>query len=225
MSHKLALSESIWYAAKTRGFLVVLMMCALFAATCVLSSRAVAQEQVSSYNYGYFVNANLTPVIPEAQMYVVNPGSTGGTSPAGDLCANVYVFAPDQQMLECCSCKVTPDGMRTFGVNTNLTNNSLIANPPHSGVIKIVSSAVPTRISSSGSSGSCNNAAGITYAPYGYLGTWVTHVNQAHQLSVSETHFLPGVLSTTELTNLQHSCKLIQGVGSAFGICSCGSGS
>jgi hypothetical protein len=222
MSHNLPLSESIWYAAKTRGFLVVSMMCALLAATCVLSSRALAQEQVSSYNYGYFVNAN-TPGIPDAQMYVVNPGSTGGTSPAGDLCANVYVFAPNQEMFECCSCKVTPDGMRTFGVNTNLTNNPLLPNAPHSGVIKIVSSAVPTSISSFGAPGSCNNAASTTYSPYGYLGTWITHVNDAHHPSVSETHFLAGVLSTTELANLQKICNFIQLSGTSFGICSCGS--
>jgi hypothetical protein len=220
MSQKLALSESIWHAAKTRGFLVVSMMCTLLAATCVLSSRALAQEQISSYNYGYFVNAN-TPGIPEAHMYVVNPGSTGGTSPGGDLCANVYVFATDQQMLECCSCKVTPDGMRTFGVNTHLTNDPLTAAVPHSGVIKIVSSAVPGSISSIG--GSCKSAAGTTYAAYGYLGTWVTHVNDAHQLSVSETHFLAGFLSTTELANLQNICNFIQTSGTAIGLCSCGS--
>jgi len=204
------------------AFLIATMMCTFLAATCAVSTVALAQDQVSSYNYAYFVNAN-TPGIPEAHMYVVNPGSTGGTSPAGDLCANVYVFATNQQMLECCSCKVTPDGLRTFGVNTSLTNNSLLPSSPHTGVIKIVSSAVPGSISSVGTTASCNNAAGTMYAPYGYLGAWITHVNDAHQLSVSETHFLAGVLSTTELANLQMICTFIQATASSFGICTCGS--
>jgi len=219
MSHNLRLSESIWCARKTSGFLALTMMCTFLAAACVLSTGALAQEQVSSYNYGYFVNAN-TPGFPEAQMYVINPGSTEGTSPGGDLCANVYVIATNQQMLECCSCKVTPDGLRTFGVNTNLTNNPLLPSAPHRGVIKIVSSAVPTPISSVVTSGSCNNAAGTTYAAYGYLGAWITHVNDTR--SVSETHFLAGILSATELATLQKICSFIQADGTAFGICSCG---
>jgi len=201
-------------------FLAVTMMCTFLAATCALSTVALAQEPVSSYNYGYYTNAN-TADYPQAQMFVVNPGSTAGTSPAGDLCANVYVSNSNNEILECCSCKVSPDGLRTFGVNANLTDNSLLTSVPHTGVIKIVSSAVPAPGSLATS---CTNVAATTYAPYGYLGTWITHVNEAHNtFSVSETHFLAGVLSTTELTNLQNICSFIQASGAGFGICSCGS--
>jgi hypothetical protein len=108
-------------------------------AIAALSTGAFAQE--STYNYGYYTNAN-TAGFPDARMSVINPGSKGGFSPVGDLCANIYVFLPDTQMIECCSCKVSPNGLRTFSLNTDLTSNPFTSFTPHSGAIKIVSSAV-----------------------------------------------------------------------------------
>jgi len=220
MSHQVGLPESIWNTAKKLGFLVVAVTLAFLVATASLSSAAFAQQAQSSYNYGYFVNAH-TAGFADADMYIVNPGSTGGTSPSGDLCANIYVFNPAQQMVECCSCKVTPDSLTTFSVNTNVTDNPFTAATVHTGAIKIVSSAVPA-------SGSCNNVGSTSYAPSGYLGTWITHVHVASgTYSKSETSFLPGTLSVnaaasgTELPQLQKICGFIETSGTGFGICTC----
>jgi hypothetical protein len=202
----------------------------------LVSTAALAQSgnttsrpgdgQESAYSYGYFTNLHSTPdsaFSTDAQMYVVNPGSTGGLEPGGDLCANIYVFNPSQQMVACCSCKVTPDGLRTFSVNTDLVSNPVVAIKPNSGAIKVISSRVPT-------SGSCDKVAGTDFTPFGTLGTWITHVHQTAptSFSVSETHFLPGSISLEvsgqpETTKLKTFCNFIQGNTLGAGICTCGS--
>lgn len=232
MFHNVRLSESRWNVTKTLGSLAVAITFAfLFAAG--LSTTAFAQQ--SSYNYGYYTNANTTGV-PDAEMYIVNPGSTGGTSPSGDLCANIYVFNSAQQMMECCSCKVTPDALTTFSLNANLTNNPLTGSALQTGAIKIVSSAVPAEVTSVPTSAptSCKNVASSTYTPSGYLGIWITHVHVATgtngtTYSTSEMSFLPGRLSTphtaaanAELTQLQKICKYVSALTeSGYGICTC----
>jgi hypothetical protein len=189
-----------------------------------LSSVSFAQI-ATSYEFGFFTNAHRAGV-PDAQLSVINPGSTGGTSPGGDLCANIYVFNTSQEILECCSCKVTPDGLRTFSVNTNLTDNTLSAATPVNGVIKIVSSQTPA----SGSCGVHANVAASTYTPLGTVGAWITHPYETgpSSFSISDSPFFTAnltsgiVIGTPEVTRLQVLCAFIVGNGSGFGICGCG---
>jgi len=151
-----------------------------------------------------------TEGIPDARMSVVNPGSKGGYSPSGDLCANIYVVRSDQQIEECCSCKISPNGLRTFSLNTDLTGNPLTATPPTHGAIKIISSAVPTGGSCLSTSGNTIvPVAGTDYKPFGLLGIWITHMSATTNgsFSVSETGFLPSDLPDTELTKLQSQCN------------------
>ena len=67
----------------------------------------------------YFSNAN-TSGVADATVRLTNPGVTGG-----NVCAEIYVFDQDQQLSECCGCLVSPDGLQTLSVNTNLTANPL----------------------------------------------------------------------------------------------------
>src|SRR5579863_6888902 len=85
----------------------------------------------------YFSNAN-TAGAPDGTVRISNPGS-----PTGELCAQVYVFDPYQEMSECCACLVTPDGLRTLSVNTDLTSNPLTGVTLQTGVVSIVSGIVP----------------------------------------------------------------------------------
>lgn len=57
---------------------------------------------------------------------IINPGLTGSpVSPTqGTLCANIYVFDDTQEMIECCSCPVTANGLLTISVQ-DLTENPL----------------------------------------------------------------------------------------------------
>ena len=70
-------------------------------------------------------------------IYIVNPG---GDSEGSSVCAAIYVFDNTQEMLECCSCRISNNGLLTLTVK-DLTSNPVTAVVPKSGVIKIVSSA------------------------------------------------------------------------------------
>src|SRR5579884_2431461 len=50
----------------------------------------------------YFSNAN-TAGAPDGTVQITNPGS-----PTGNLCAQIYVSDPYQELSECCACLVTP---------------------------------------------------------------------------------------------------------------------
>lgn len=74
--------------------------------------------------------------ISDGTVRITNVGTSGGS-----LCADIYVFDPYQELAECCSCKITPDGLLTLSVSDNLTANTLTGVPLSSGVVKIVSSS------------------------------------------------------------------------------------
>ena len=172
-----------------------------------LSTAAMAQQPADTLKIDYFSNASLG--IPfDATVRITNPGTSGG-----DLCANIYVFAPDQQLTECCSCLVTPDGLSTLSVKTDLTANPLTRVRPTTGVFKIISSAA----------GTCN-AANVT--PVAAIRAWATHIQvpRANLVSVTETAFSDATLSSAELATVTSQCAFIQTVGSGHGICSCGTG-
>jgi hypothetical protein len=59
----------------------------------------------------------------------------------GDLCINIYVFSPDEQEQECCSCLLTANGLATFSARADLTSNPLTGRPLNDVVIKIVATA------------------------------------------------------------------------------------
>jgi len=222
--------------------------------TC-LASTGFAQSTTSegsrdAYYLGYYGNANMG--FPAAEVNIVNPGSTGGYSqfespsgPYGDLCANIYVFTSDQEMVECCSCFVSPNALRTLNIDVDLTSNPLTARAPHAGLIKIVSSDTQ-------SDGTCTssqtNPSGTTYTidlaatsfyPDGSLRTWVTHPRATAAgplFTLTEIEFRHADLGReaygpesrddggTELYKIQRQCAFIALNGSGHGHCTCGSG-
>ena len=81
----------------------------------------------------------------------------------------IYVFEPDQQLAECCGCKITPDGLLTLSVHRNLTSNPLTGATLINGAIKIVSSTWNPP---------CNAAKPV---PAAGIRAWITHVqDQLH---------------------------------------------
>jgi hypothetical protein len=84
---------------------------------------------------------------------VSNPGSIQGLNlqvaqgfPAqidtnGDICVNTYVFSPDEQEQECCSCLLTPNGLATFSAKNDLTANTLTGRALTDVVIKLFATA------------------------------------------------------------------------------------
>jgi hypothetical protein len=194
----------------------------LLAAVMVLSMTAVAQNPVtvdSPYQVRYASNLN----IGESVINITNSGARGAdlqagvtASITGAICVNVYAFSPDEQMVACCSCPVTPNGLVSLGANRDLVSNTLTPAVPTSIVIKLLATA-PV-------GGSCNNSAagvvGATLAP-GML-AWGTTLHAgvaAGAWEVTETAFSPATLSAGERFRLGTLCNFIIANGSGYGIC------
>jgi hypothetical protein len=132
-----------------------------------------------------------------------------GTS-VGNLCVNVYTFSPDEQLVSCCSCLVTPNGLASLSLNADLLKTTLTGVIPTSAVVKLVAS-VPE-----------------TGALAGGMLAWGTTIHgqpPAGTLGITETPFTRGTLSRSELASITGRCASILGNGSGFGVCrSCRTG-
>jgi hypothetical protein len=154
----------------------------------------------------YFSNAN-TAGAPDGTVRITNPGS-----PAGNLCAQIYVFDPLQEMSECCACEVTPDGLRTLSVNTDLTSNPLTGVALTTGQVSIVSGVVPPN-------GVCSPLNPIVDPT---IRAWGTHIQNSN-FAITETEYSDRQLGIWN-DNLLYECAAIALDGSGHGTCTCGSG-
>ena len=193
-------------------------------ASFALSVVAFAQPPATvdtQYQVRYIANLNLG----DSVINITNSGARGaglaaGTTAAttGAICVNVYAFSPDEQMISCCSCAVTPNGLVSLSARRDLVNNTLTPAVPTAIVVKLLAST-PT-----GTTGTC---AGSAAAPSGLtpgmlaFGTTV-HAGAAagSEAAITETQFLPAFLSESELDRLTRLCTFINANGSGFGICS-----
>jgi len=163
---------------------------------------------------------------------LLGPGFGGAV---GNLCVNVYAFSPDEQLISCCSCLVTPNGLVHLGVNADLTSKTLTGVIPTSVVVKLVS----TLAGALGAGTSCtNSAATATLTPVAVapvaggttpgMAAWGTTLHAAvpaGTFATTETAFRPATLSAGELASITGRCASILGNGSGFGICnSCKAG-
>jgi len=154
----------------------------------------------------YFSNAN-TAGAPDGTVRISNPGSG-----AGNLCAQIYVFDPYQEMSECCACEITPDGLRTLSVNTDITGNPLTGVTLQTGTVSIVSGVVPPN-------GVCSP---LNYVVYPTIRAWGTHIQNSN-FAITETEYSDRALGSYN-DNLLYECYAIALDGSGHGTCSCGSG-
>jgi hypothetical protein len=189
-----------------------------------------------AFQVRYAANLN----VGESYIDIINDGANGapllgpgfGTA-AGNICVNVYAFSPDEQLISCCSCLVTPNGLVHLGVNADLTSKTLTGVIPTSVVVKLVS----TLAGAGGAGTSCtNSAATATLTALGAApvaggtapGTvaWGTTLHPQGAASITtETPFTPATLSAGELASITGRCGSILGNGSGFGICnSCKAG-
>ena len=194
----------------------------LLLATLVCTAVAMAQNPItadSPYQTRYASNLN----IGDSVINITNTGANGaglasGTTAAttGSICVNVYAFSPDEQMISCCSCPVTPNGLVSLSARNDLISNTLTPAVPTSIVVKLLAT-LPV-------GGSCANSAASTGTAtiVGGMAAWGTTLHQtptAGTYSVTETAFTPSSLSAGELGRLSSLCTFIQANGSGFGIC------
>jgi len=171
-------------------------------ALALCAGPAFAQLPTDVLKVDYFSNAN-TAGAPDGTVRLTNPGTSGGS-----LWAAIYVFDPNQELTECCECYLSPDGLRTLSVNSDLTSNPLTGVTLSTGLIKIVSTAGtnPARL-----------------APVAAIRSWATHIQNSN-FAVTETASSDATLSATEQNRLNVQCFAIELDGSGHGICSCGTG-
>jgi len=182
-------------------------VCALALVLCAgYAAAATTTPPPDTLKVDYFANANVYGY--DATVRVINPGTAGG-----DLCADIYVFDTYQELSECCSCLISPDGVLTLSVYYDLTDNPLTDVYPSTGVIKIVSSAPKT-------GGVCLFASTLT--PTAGLRAWATHLQT--NFITTETASQDATLSNAEVSRLQNECYGIQLDGSTSGVCTCGVG-
>lgn len=173
----------------------------------------------SHYQVRYASNLN----VGDSVINITNSGARGaglfaGTSAGttGAICVNVYAFSPDEQMISCCSCPVTPNGLVSLSAQQDLISNTLTPAVPTSIVVKLLATA-PI-------GGTCASSA-ATATPQSFaqgMVAWGTTIHKAPvgvTYSVSETPFIPATLSTGELSRLTQLCNFINANGSGFGIC------
>ncbi|MGA8433045.1 MAG: hypothetical protein WB729_24700 [Candidatus Sulfotelmatobacter sp.] len=183
--------------------IALLVACTLALALCA----GTAWGQADTLKVDYFANAN-TSGAPDGTVRITSPGTA-----AGNVCASIFVFDPEQELSECCSCLLTPDGLRTLSVNTDLTSNPLTGVVLSTGLIKFVST-IPV-------AGACPLPTAVHPEPA--LRAWVTHIQNGN-FSETETGSVDATLSTGEISSLARECTAVKIAGSGHGVCSCGTG-
>ena len=75
---------------------------------------------------------------------VINLTNTGpltlptGLTTTGNICVNVYTFDANEELISCCSCLVTPNGLELPFGQADLVSNTLTPGVPTSIVIKLL---------------------------------------------------------------------------------------
>jgi len=157
--------------------------------------------------------ANL--LMGDSYVNITNAGTRNGFDPAGGICVNVYAFDPSEEMVACCACYVSPDGLRSLSARQDLVSNTLTPGVPGSVTIKLLASTPVTGTTCDPSSPS------FATLEQG-MRAWGTdlHMNTTTgRYRITETVFLQADLSPSELTKLTTYCGFIEANGSTFGIC------
>ena len=153
------------------------------------------------------------------------PGFGGAT---GNICVNVYAFSPDEQLVSCCSCLITPNGLVSLSVNNDLVSNTLTGVRPNSIVVKLVNTLAGAAATGTSCTNSAALAGGAGFPIFSGMLAWGTTVHAgavAGSFATTETAFSPATLSAGELASITNRCTNIIGNGSTFGICrSCRAG-
>jgi hypothetical protein len=160
-----------------------------------------------AFQIDYAANLN----IGDSYVNFTNSGATVANGISQNLCVNLYTFDPQEELISCCTCSVTPNGLVSLSVVKSLISNPLTPAIPTSVVIKAVAST-----------GTCD-ASNVTAIAHGLL-AWGTTLHQntstaAPTYSVTETPFSKAALSPAELAHITSTCGFIEADGSKFGIC------
>src|ERR1019366_9855123 len=145
----------------------------------VVSMAAFAQNPITA-DSPFQVKYAANPAAGESYINIVNTGANGapllgpgfGAAGLGNTCVNVYAFSPDEQLISCCSCLITPNGVKTLGVNSDLTVKTLTGIVPTSVVVKLVNTLATDATCA-------NSAANTAMVPISGMAAWGTTLHAA----------------------------------------------
>jgi hypothetical protein len=227
-------------------------------ASCTFSVNVTAtiSNVPGSFLVGYAANLQAG----ESMINITNTGASGASLPGpgfgaavGNICVNVFAFDPNEELISCCSCLVTPDQTVNLGVNRDLTARTITGVVPTSVTVKLLATlaggglltnitgnvtssnggigntASAQILSGVASAGCTNSAATVTSAALANgVAAWHTTLHATPtpgSYATTEAPFTGGTLSAAELASIGGRCAAIVGNGSGFGICtSCQSG-
>jgi hypothetical protein len=177
----------------------------------------VGDSVINITNTGTQVLAPVVNSVPEGGAQ----GSFAGT--LTNICVNVYAFSPDEQLISCCSCVVTPNAVVSLSARNDIIGNTLTPAVPNSIVVKL--------LATSGTSCNAANAPIINLAAG--MRAWGTTLHATPSTpsgypagaysegayAVTETAFNQVGISEGELARITAFCGFIQANGSGYGIC------
>lgn len=199
----------------TCRFTVVLFAVAVM--TTAAFGQAIPGSPADAFQVRYASNLLATG----AGRSIINITNAGTQNTAGgaltNLCVNVYAFSPDEQLVSCCTCTVTPNGLVSLDVGRDLTTNTLTPGVVPSAVIKLVATSGATCNASTVAA--ANLAAGLVAWGTTFHSIPVA-AGQPAAYGITEGRFIPEGLSAAELARITSFCGFIQANGSGFGVCS-----
>lgn len=182
-------------------FAVVILATAAF-------GQAITGAPSDAFQTRYFANLN----VGDSVINISNAGTQNSGGALTNICTNVYTFSPDEQLISCCSCVVTPNALVSLSARADLISNTLTPAVPNSIVVKLVATA-----------GTACNASAVPVANLAAgmvaWGTTLHATPAAGAYAVTETPFAEKGLSAAELARITSFCGFIQANGSGFGIC------
>jgi hypothetical protein len=210
------------------------------AVVVVCLAGIVCAQIPTTYSINYY--SNPSPTTKDTTIKIANPGyqitavNGNGFPLNGNLCAMIYVFNNDEQVVECCGCMLTPDSRRSISLNGDLLANPVNGNlVTTDGVIEIVSAQPNAYIwnpypylqwtcDPTGDSTQVYKFPSIV--PTLELEAWGSHqqVEPGPAYTETEVDFAYANLNYTAFTNTaRYMCSAI-GSGSGKGVCTCGTG-
>jgi len=186
--------------------------------TVAASAQVINNGVLDSFQVRYA--ASLTN--GDAYVDITNNGASIPAGNNGNLCVNAYAFDASEEMLACCACSVTPNGLVSMSVLHSLVANPfgnatvfgskvsslrpmispVTTPPPPSIVVKLVAT------SNQGAACSAVNITAAELAPG--MRAWGTTLHSTPAgLQIAETPFGVSQLSAAELAHLTSFCAFI----------------